>query len=172
MARSYSKLLAFEICRILWRLGCDVRVYDPTGLPMKDDVGQSHPKVQELRDLSRWSDGHFWVSPEQHGNLVCEVVTLELSPKILTIPSSPLPRPPSSRTKSTGSPSPPAACAPPKAAPLAWQWSRAAPSPSTPSTICASSVAGCACSPSRTSPPCPKPTNSSPRRAPMRGAQG
>lgn len=67
---SYSKLLAFEVSRILWRLGCDVRVYDPTGLPMKDDVQHTHPKVQELRDLSRWSDGHFWVSPEQHGNLV------------------------------------------------------------------------------------------------------
>jgi arsenic resistance protein ArsH len=26
--------------------------------------------VQELRDLSRWSDGHVWISPEQHGNLV------------------------------------------------------------------------------------------------------
>ncbi|KAF1822648.1 arsenic resistance protein ArsH [Dissoconium aciculare CBS 342.82] len=67
--RSYSKLLAFEISRTLWRLGCDVRVYDPSGLPMKDDVQHMHPKVQELRDLSRWSDGHFWISPEQHGNL-------------------------------------------------------------------------------------------------------
>lgn len=67
--RSYSQLLAFEISRILWRLGCDVRVYDPSGLPMKDDVQHMHPKVQELRDLSRWSDGHFWISPEQHGNL-------------------------------------------------------------------------------------------------------
>jgi arsenic resistance protein ArsH len=45
-------------------------VYDPTGLPQKDDVQHSHPKVQELRDLSKWSDGHVWVSPEQHGNLV------------------------------------------------------------------------------------------------------
>jgi arsenic resistance protein ArsH len=27
--------------------------------------------VQELRELSKWSDGHVWVSPEQHGNLVC-----------------------------------------------------------------------------------------------------
>jgi hypothetical protein len=26
--------------------------------------------VQELRELSQWSDGHIWVSPEQHGNLV------------------------------------------------------------------------------------------------------
>ncbi|TID24840.1 arsenate resistance ArsH [Venturia nashicola] len=67
--RSYSRLLAFEAARILFRLGCDVRVYDPTGLPVKDDVQHGHPKVQELRDMSRWSDGHVWVSPEQHGNL-------------------------------------------------------------------------------------------------------
>lgn len=80
-SRSYSKLLVFEICRILWRLGCDVRTYDPTGLPVKDDVQHAHPKVQELRDLSRWSDGHFWVSPEQHGNLV--LIPSPLFPKFL-----------------------------------------------------------------------------------------
>ncbi|KAL1593056.1 hypothetical protein SLS59_009381 [Nothophoma quercina] len=68
--RSYSRLLAFEASRILFRLGCDVRMYNPTGLPVKDDVQHSHPKVQELRDLSKWSDGHVWISPEQHGNLV------------------------------------------------------------------------------------------------------
>lgn len=68
--RSYSRLLAFEAARILFRLGCDVRVYDPTGLPVKDDVQHSHAKVQELRNLSKWSDGHVWLSPEQHGNLV------------------------------------------------------------------------------------------------------
>lgn len=67
--RSYSRLLAFEASRILHRLGCDVRVYNPSGLPVKDDIQHSHPKVQELRDLSKWSDGHIWVSPEQHGNL-------------------------------------------------------------------------------------------------------
>ena len=68
--RSYSRLLAFEASRILFRLGCDVRIYDPSGLPVKDDVQHSHPKVQELRDLSKWSDGHIWICPEQHGNLV------------------------------------------------------------------------------------------------------
>ncbi|OBT53472.1 hypothetical protein VE04_05388 [Pseudogymnoascus sp. 24MN13] len=51
--RSYSRLLAFEASRILFRLGCDVRVFDPTGLPMKDDVQHNQPKVQELRDLGR-----------------------------------------------------------------------------------------------------------------------
>lgn len=70
--RSYSRLLAFECSRILWRLGADVRVFDPSGLPVKDDVQHQHPKVQELRELSKWSDGHVWVSPEQHGNLVSD----------------------------------------------------------------------------------------------------
>lgn len=47
-----------------------MRIFNPNGLPVKDDVQQSHPKVQELRQLSLWSDGHVWCSPEQHGNLV------------------------------------------------------------------------------------------------------
>ncbi|KAF5020172.1 hypothetical protein F66182_7812 [Fusarium sp. NRRL 66182] len=68
-SRSYSRLLALEASRILFRLGCDVRVFDPAGLPQKDDVQHCHPKVQELRELSKWSDGHVWISPEQHGNL-------------------------------------------------------------------------------------------------------
>lgn len=68
--RSYSRLVALEASRILFRLGCDVRVFDPQGLPVKNDVETNHPKVQELRELSQWSDGHIWVSPEQHGNLV------------------------------------------------------------------------------------------------------
>jgi arsenic resistance protein ArsH len=75
--RSYSRLLAYEASRILFRLGCDVRMYDPAGLPIKDDEQHTHPKVQELRELSKWSDGHVWVSPEQHGNLVS---TMQNSP--------------------------------------------------------------------------------------------
>ncbi|CAG7996142.1 unnamed protein product [Penicillium salamii] len=67
--RSYSRLVALEASRILFRLGCDVRVFDPEGLPVKNESDVSHPKVQELRELSQWSDGHVWVSPEQHGNL-------------------------------------------------------------------------------------------------------
>lgn len=68
--RSYSRLVALEASRILFRLGCDVRVFNPEGLPVKNDTDHGHSKVQELRELSRWSDGHVWVSPEQHGNLV------------------------------------------------------------------------------------------------------
>ncbi|ESZ96724.1 arsenic resistance protein ArsH [Sclerotinia borealis F-4128] len=67
--RSYSKLMAFEASRILHRLGCDVRVFNPSELPIRDSVDASHPAVQELRALSLWSDGHVWCSPEQHGNL-------------------------------------------------------------------------------------------------------
>merc|ERR1712070_191794 len=67
--RSYSQLLSYEGSRILWRLGCDVRVYNPSGLPIKDDVQHDHPKVQELRELSKWSDGHVRVCPEQHGTI-------------------------------------------------------------------------------------------------------
>jgi arsenic resistance protein ArsH len=44
-------------------------MYDPHGLPVKDDEQHLHPKVQELRELSKWSDGHIWISPEQHGNI-------------------------------------------------------------------------------------------------------
>lgn len=73
--RSYSKLVAFEAARILFRLGCDVRVFDPEGLPVKNEVDVGHNKVQELRGLSTWSDGHVWVSPEQHGNLVSPSTT-------------------------------------------------------------------------------------------------
>ncbi|EUC40117.1 hypothetical protein COCMIDRAFT_41505 [Bipolaris oryzae ATCC 44560] len=36
----------------------------------EDDVRHSHPKVQELRNLSKWSDGHVCISPEQHRNLI------------------------------------------------------------------------------------------------------
>ncbi|KAF2188558.1 arsenate resistance ArsH [Zopfia rhizophila CBS 207.26] len=59
---SYSKLLAYEAARVLFRLGCDVRVFDPSGLPIKDDIQHSHAKVQELRDPSKWSDGHVWTA--------------------------------------------------------------------------------------------------------------
>ncbi|KAK8041423.1 arsenate resistance ArsH [Apiospora phragmitis] len=68
-ARSYSKLAAFEAARILHRLGCDVRIYNPSALPIRDSVPADHEAVQELRALSLWSDGHVWCSPEQHGNL-------------------------------------------------------------------------------------------------------
>jgi arsenical resistance protein ArsH len=64
---SYSRLLAFEAGLLLERFGCEVRIFDPKGLPLPDEAPVSHPKVQELRELSLWSEGQLWVSPERHG---------------------------------------------------------------------------------------------------------
>ena len=64
---SYSRFLAQEAARLLEHLGCEVRVFDPSGLPLPDAEPATHPKVQELRDLSAWSEGQVWVSPERHG---------------------------------------------------------------------------------------------------------
>ncbi len=67
--RSYSRLLAEEAGRILEGLGCDVRFYNPEGLPVKAPGLEDHPKVQELRELSMGSEGQVWSSPEMHGNV-------------------------------------------------------------------------------------------------------
>ena len=66
-ARSYSRLLVQEAERILTRLGAETRIFDPQDLPMPDAVPADHPKVQELRALSTWSEGQVWCSPERHG---------------------------------------------------------------------------------------------------------
>ena len=65
--RSYSRFLTEEAARILDRLGCETRIFDPAGLPLPDGAPADHPKVQELRALSQWSEGQVWCSPERHG---------------------------------------------------------------------------------------------------------
>ena len=65
--RSYSRLMVEEAGRLLQRFGAEVRIFDPRGLPQPDGVGPDHPKVQELRTASLWSEGHVWCSPERHG---------------------------------------------------------------------------------------------------------
>lgn len=68
--RSYSRLLAEEAGRILEYMGAEVKFFNPDGLPTFDnDRSVDHPKVQELRDLSLWSEGQVWSSPELHGNI-------------------------------------------------------------------------------------------------------
>jgi len=65
--QSYSRKLVLEAERILRHLGAETRVFDPHGLPLLDSVGSDHPKVQQLREWSLWSEGQVWVSPERHG---------------------------------------------------------------------------------------------------------
>ncbi len=65
--RSYSRLATEEAARILRGLGAEVRIFDPAGLPLPDAAPADHPKVKELRDLSTWSEGQVWCSPERHG---------------------------------------------------------------------------------------------------------
>src|SRR3546814_4491996 len=67
--RSYSRLLTEEAARILTRLGVETRIFNPQGLPLPDSVPADHPKVIELRELSNWSEGQVWCSPERHGTL-------------------------------------------------------------------------------------------------------
>ena len=68
-ARSYSRFVTMEAKRLLEAFGADVRVFDPSGLPLPDDAPPEHPKVQELRELSAWSEGQVWCSPERHGSM-------------------------------------------------------------------------------------------------------
>lgn len=65
--RSYSRLLVQEAARLLERFGAETRIFDPSGLPLPDDAPDTHPKVQELRELVLWSEGQVWCSPERHG---------------------------------------------------------------------------------------------------------
>ncbi|WP_200811313.1 arsenical resistance protein ArsH [Pseudooctadecabacter jejudonensis] len=66
---SYSRAAAEEGARVLRALGCETKVFDPSGLPMPDDAPEDHPKVSELRELALWSEGMVWSSPERHGAL-------------------------------------------------------------------------------------------------------
>ena len=61
-ARSYSRFLTFEAARLLDAFGADSR-----GLPLPDDAPEGHLKVEELRELSAWSEAQVWCSPERHG---------------------------------------------------------------------------------------------------------
>ncbi|WP_199259169.1 MULTISPECIES: arsenical resistance protein ArsH [Alphaproteobacteria] len=65
--RSYSRFLTFEAERLLKHFGAETRIFNPSGLPLPDGAPVDHPKVQELRELSLWSEGQVWTSPERHG---------------------------------------------------------------------------------------------------------
>ncbi|MDF0604246.1 arsenical resistance protein ArsH [Neisseriaceae bacterium TC5R-5] len=65
--RSYSRLVTEEASYLLQAMGAEVRIFNPSGLPLPDDAPDTHPKVQALRELVRWSEGMVWCSPERHG---------------------------------------------------------------------------------------------------------
>ena len=65
--RSYSRLASEEAAYLLQLMGAETRTFNPSGLPLPDDAPESHPRVQELRELAAWSEGMVWSSPERHG---------------------------------------------------------------------------------------------------------
>lgn len=68
--RSFSRLCVEEAARLLQFFGAETRIFDPIALPLPDQVaGDDHPAVHELRELSMWSEGHVWCSPERHGQI-------------------------------------------------------------------------------------------------------
>lgn len=68
--RSFSRLAVEEAARLLEYFGAETRIFDPSDLPLPDQVkGDDHPAVRELRDHSIWSEGQVWCSPERHGQI-------------------------------------------------------------------------------------------------------
>ncbi|WP_454888024.1 arsenical resistance protein ArsH [Sphingomonas oryzagri] len=68
--RSFSRLCVEEAARMLQFFGCETRIFDPSTLPLPDQhADDDHPAVHELRELSLWSEGQVWCSPERHGQI-------------------------------------------------------------------------------------------------------
>ncbi|MFY9352069.1 MAG: arsenical resistance protein ArsH [Sphingobium sp.] len=68
--RSFSRLAVEEAARLLILFGAEVRIFDPSDLPLPDQVtGDDHPAVHELRQHALWSEGMVWCSPERHGQI-------------------------------------------------------------------------------------------------------
>lgn len=78
-ARSFSRLAVEEAARLLQFFGAETRIFDPSDLPLPDQVqSDDHPAVKELRALSEWSEGQVWCSPERHGQIT-SVMKLSIS---------------------------------------------------------------------------------------------
>ena len=68
--RSFSRLCVEEAARLLRLMGCETRIFDPSDLPLTDQVaGDDHLAVHELREHAMWSEGMVWCSPERHGQV-------------------------------------------------------------------------------------------------------
>lgn len=68
--RSFSRLAVEEAARLLEMFGAETRIFDPSDLPLPDQVqGDDHPAVHALREHALWSEGMVWCSPERHGQI-------------------------------------------------------------------------------------------------------
>lgn len=68
--RSFSRHATEEAARLLRFFGAETRIFDPSDLPLPDQVaGDDHPAVRDLRALSMWSEAQVWCSPERHGQI-------------------------------------------------------------------------------------------------------
>src|SRR5690606_24393438 len=68
--RSFSRLAVEEAARLLQFFGAEPRIFDPSDLPLPDQVkGDDHPAIHELREHALWSEGQVWCSPERHGQI-------------------------------------------------------------------------------------------------------
>jgi arsenic resistance protein ArsH len=65
--RSFSRFAVEEAARLLEAFCAETKIFNPSGLPLPDDAPGTHHKVQELRELSAWSEAQVWCSPERHG---------------------------------------------------------------------------------------------------------
>lgn len=85
--RSFSRLAVEEAARLLQFFGAETRIFDPSDLPLPDQVaGDDPPAVRELCELSQWSEGQVWCSPERHGQ-ISGVMKMQIDHLPLTIGS-------------------------------------------------------------------------------------
>lgn len=66
---SFTRRLADEVVELLTLAGAEARLFDAQDLPLFDGRQTDHPKVEQLRAWSAWSEGQVWISPEIHGNV-------------------------------------------------------------------------------------------------------
>ncbi len=55
--RSCSHFAAKEAGRLLTAMDAELKLFNPSGLPLPDDTPDTHSEVTELPGLVRWCDG-------------------------------------------------------------------------------------------------------------------
>ena len=84
--RSFSRLVVQEAARLLETFGAETRIFNPSGLPLPDDVEDTHPKVVELRELMQWAEGQV-CGGSQSFNVVNQLRALGRWMRMFTIPN-------------------------------------------------------------------------------------